>query len=136
MAIRFPEVGDGICRALVDHALDPMIVLGNRWEILFENRALGRLLGGLPHERSGQSLFTIVHPDDADPVEAAFKTASDSEEASTNIEFRVRRHDGAWLALGTVLRAIMESGRSSSSSTLAISARGDSSKLGCGTPRS
>jgi two-component system, cell cycle sensor histidine kinase and response regulator CckA len=110
MAVRFPEAGDGLCRALVEHALDPMIALGNRWEILFENRALGRLLGGLPHERSGQSLFTIVHHDDADRVEAAFKTASVSDEASTNIEFRVRRHDGAWLVLATVLRAIMEGG--------------------------
>src|SRR5262245_45254323 len=110
MALRFPEVGDGLFRALVDHALDPMMVLGPHWEILFENRALGRLLGGLPHERSGQSLFTIIHPDDADRVTAAFKTASVNDETATNIDFRVRRHDNAWLVLGTVLRAIMESG--------------------------
>jgi two-component system cell cycle sensor histidine kinase/response regulator CckA len=110
MAVRFPETGDGLCRALVDHALDPMIVLDNRWEILFENRAVGRLLGGLPDERSGQSLFTIVHPEDVDRLTAAFKGTSVTDEASSNIEFRVRRHDGAWLVLGTVLRAITESG--------------------------
>jgi two-component system cell cycle sensor histidine kinase/response regulator CckA len=71
---------------------------------------VGRLLGGLRHERSGQSLFTIVHPDDVDRVTAGFKAVSVSDEASTNVEFRVRRHDGAWLVLGTVLRGITESG--------------------------
>jgi PAS domain S-box-containing protein len=110
MAVRFPEAGEGLCRALVDHALDPMIVLGDRWEFLFENRAVGQLLGGFPHERSGQSLFTIIHPDDADRVRAAFKVTSVSDEASSNVEFRVRRHDGAWLVLGTVLRTMTESG--------------------------
>jgi two-component system, cell cycle sensor histidine kinase and response regulator CckA len=110
MAVRFPEAADGLCRALVDHALDPMIVLGSRWEILFENRAVGRLLGGLPNERSGQTFFTFVHPDDVDRVRAAFKVASGSDEASSNIEFRLRRHDGAWLVLGTTLRAITDSG--------------------------
>jgi two-component system cell cycle sensor histidine kinase/response regulator CckA len=87
---------DHYCRALIEHAIDLITFIDLRGEILLDSPSVERLLGYPPAERSGRSIFDLVHPDDLPKARAAFESAMAAKGRSPFIEIRVRHKDGRW----------------------------------------
>ena len=66
---------DQACRAIIEHTIDLITFIDLNGEILLESPSVERLLGYLPAERSGRSIFDPIHPDDLPKARAAFQAA-------------------------------------------------------------
>jgi PAS domain S-box-containing protein len=89
-------------RALVEHALDFVVVLTREGTIRYESPAMARLLGYTPEERVGRNGFEHIHPADRPQVLEAFTRLLQSPGATAALEFRIRHKDGAWRTLEAV----------------------------------
>jgi PAS domain S-box-containing protein len=64
--------------------------------ILFDSPSIERLLGVLPAERLGRSMFELIHPEDLPRARAAVATAMALRKGTPFIELRLRHKDGRW----------------------------------------
>ena len=89
-------------RALVEHALDFVVVLNRDGTVRYESPAVARMLGYTPQEREGRSGFEHLHPDDVPRVRQTFARIIALPGATVSLEFRGRHKDGAWRTLEAV----------------------------------
>jgi PAS domain S-box-containing protein len=89
-------------RALVEQALDFVVVLTGDGIIRYESPAMARLLGYTPEERVGRNGFEHVHPEDLPQVREAFTRVLQHPGATASLEFRIRHKDGSWRTLEAV----------------------------------
>lgn len=101
---------DRRCRALIEHAIDLVTFVDPAGEILLESPSVERLLGFLPNERTGRSIFDLIHPDDLPRARAAFESAMAAKGRTPFIELRVRHKDGQWRVFESVGSCIEEGG--------------------------
>ena len=52
--------------ALLEHSSDLIAVVDDQARVLYANPATERMLGYVPDEQLGRSLFELIHPDDLD----------------------------------------------------------------------
>jgi two-component system, sensor histidine kinase and response regulator len=89
-------------RALVEHALDFVVVLNRDGTVRYESPAVARMLGYTPEERVGRNGFEHIHPDDLPQVKQTFARAIQHPGATASLEFRARHKDGSWRTLEAV----------------------------------
>jgi PAS domain S-box-containing protein len=89
-------------RALVEQALDFVVVLTQEGTIRYESPAMTRMLGYTPEERVGRHGFEHIHPADLPQVRETFTRVLQSPEATAALEFRIQHKDGAWRTLEAV----------------------------------
>jgi two-component system, cell cycle sensor histidine kinase and response regulator CckA len=87
---------DQYCRAIIEHAIDLITFVDARGDILLESPSGERIHGFLPSERTGRSIFELIHPDDLSNARAAFEAAMHTRGKTPFIELRVRHKDGRW----------------------------------------
>jgi two-component system cell cycle sensor histidine kinase/response regulator CckA len=87
---------DRQCRAIIEHAIDLITFVDAAGDILFESPSAVRLHGFTPAERTGRSIFELIHPDDVANARAAFEAAIRTRGKTPFIELRVRHKDGRW----------------------------------------
>src|SRR5438270_316229 len=61
-------------RALTENSLDILTILDLEGLFVYNSPSIKRVLGYEPHTLTGQSAFTLVHPDDLARVVDAFQT--------------------------------------------------------------
>jgi len=98
------------CQAIIEHAIDPITFVDMRGVILFESPSAERVLGFGPSERSGRSVFELIHPDDLPKARAALAAMSAGGETPF-FEVRVRHKDGRWRTFESVGNSIEDGGR-------------------------
>jgi two-component system cell cycle sensor histidine kinase/response regulator CckA len=101
---------DQHCLAVIEHAIDLITFVDLRGEIIFDSPSVERLLGFLPAERAGHSVFDLIHPDDLPKVQAAFQSAMTAQGQTPFIELRIRHKDGRWRTFESVGSYIEEGG--------------------------
>jgi len=101
---------DEHCRAIIEHAIDLITFVDVRGDILFESLSCERILGFLPSERSGHSIFELIHPDDVPNARAAFEAAMSTRGQTPFIELRVRHEDGRWRTFESIGSCIEDGG--------------------------
>jgi PAS domain S-box-containing protein len=89
-------------RALVEQALDFVVVLNQDGTIRYESPAMARLLGFIPEERVGRNGFEHLHPEDLPRVRETFTRVLQHPGATASLEFRIRHKDGSWRTLEAV----------------------------------
>ena len=89
-------------RALVEQALDCVVVLNREGTVRYESPAMARMLGYTPAERVGRNGFEHLHPDDLPQVMETFTHVLQHPGATAALEFRVRHKDGSWRTLEAV----------------------------------
>jgi PAS domain S-box-containing protein len=89
-------------RALVEHALDFVVVLNRDGTVRYESPAVARMLGFTPQEREGRSGFEHLHPADVPQVRQTFAQIITIPGATVFLEFRARHKDGSWRTLEAV----------------------------------
>ena len=85
--------------ALVENITDVVTILDADGTIQFESPSVEAVLGYAPHELEGTSLWTQIHPDDREDVEATMKTALEHPDRRPTVEFRTRHANGDWRIL-------------------------------------
>ncbi|MBK8003437.1 MAG: PAS domain S-box protein [Gemmatimonadetes bacterium] len=63
--------------------------------LIYENRTALEFVGRTFEEEQGQGWLAAVHPDDVERVRAHYDWSS-LQQRDVTLEFRMRRHDGAW----------------------------------------
>ena len=87
-------------RSLIQNASDIITILEADGTIRYESPALEHVVGHLPDDVVGRSAFDFVHPDDIEPVAAAFMELAQAPlGASARLEFRFAHRDGSWRVL-------------------------------------
>ena len=99
---------DGLCRALIDNALDLVTVVAASGVVLFASPSYHESLGYEPEEMVGQNGFDFIHPDDLPRVRARFNETTAAPEATLRLRLRFRRKDGSWCPLESRLKNLLD----------------------------
>jgi two-component system cell cycle sensor histidine kinase/response regulator CckA len=89
-------VSDQLYRAILENSIDLITFVDADGRILFDSPSSERLLGVLPAERLGRSMFELIHPEDLPRARAAVATAMTLRKGTPFIELRLRHKDGRW----------------------------------------
>jgi PAS domain S-box-containing protein len=93
---------DELFRALIENALDIIIILDPEGVIRYGSPSIERVLGYVPASLVGAKAAKLLHPDDVsgvdEAIEAAVSHIGDPDRA-TVVEARVRHKDGSWRIL-------------------------------------
>jgi two-component system cell cycle sensor histidine kinase/response regulator CckA len=82
--------------AILENSIDLITFVDPAGRILFDSPSIERLLGLLPAERLGRSMFELIHPEDLPRAKAAVATAMALRKGTPFIELRLRHKDGRW----------------------------------------
>lgn len=95
-------------RAIVDYALDIVIILDGEGRVLYENAAVERILGYPRGERLGHNILEYAHPDDVAEAATGLGSLSQPGESSAGLTLRFRHKDGSWRWLETLGRNLSD----------------------------
>ncbi len=84
-------------RALIEHSVDAVAMVGADGNYLYESPAAVRILGYTPEELAGRDVFTIVHPDDRAAAAELFGQVIKQPHTPITGQLRYRHKDGSWL---------------------------------------
>ena len=88
--------GEERLRALIENALDLIMVLEYDGSVRFASPSLERILGYPPEEVVGRILFSLVHPEDVARVRDAFMAHAQDPGREFAVELRLRHRNGSW----------------------------------------
>lgn len=84
-------------RALVENSAEGVALLDAEGTILYSSPAVRHVLGLGPEEFVGQCIFSLIHPEDLDPVRECFEfVLSNSGRTAPPTDVRYRHRDGTW----------------------------------------
>lgn len=86
-------------RALIENAVDGIVILNRDTSFGYLSPSAERILGYRPGELVGSSPFDYIHPEDRDRIMATFMEGIVTPDIVMRIEFRVRHFDSRWLYL-------------------------------------
>jgi PAS domain S-box-containing protein len=92
-------------RAIFDAAVDGIVMINRKFEIVESNAASKPLFGRSSHQRIGESSFDLVHPDDQASLRESAQRLFTSGEIVT-ARYRVQHEDGHWVMLESRGRAL------------------------------
>ncbi|MBA2291307.1 MAG: response regulator [Gemmatimonadales bacterium] len=96
--------GDARVAALVRHASDLIMVTGAAGVLRFVSPSSERILGATPQALTGRTLGSLVHPDDADALDALLA----DHPVPRTVELRLATPDGGWRELEVVATDLTE----------------------------
>jgi PAS domain S-box-containing protein len=82
-------------RAIIEHALDLVVILDQSGRVTYSSPAAARILGYRPGERIGTSAADMAHPDDLPIFTSVFRDLIQSPGASRTLEIRILHKDGS-----------------------------------------
>ncbi|HEX5483666.1 MAG TPA: PAS domain S-box protein, partial [Terriglobia bacterium] len=94
--------------ALMEHSADGIVLLNTRGEILFTSHAENRILGYSAEERTGKSIFELVHPEDQASVRKIFLGVLRKPGSSATTSLRYLTKGGAWRWLECIAINLLE----------------------------
>ncbi|HET7730108.1 MAG TPA: PAS domain S-box protein [Usitatibacter sp.] len=90
------EASEARFRVLTESSLDLISVVDANGTILYQSPALRHLLGVDPVDTVGRNIAQLVHPDDLEHANAAFRRIIETRQSNEPVEFRLRHRDGMW----------------------------------------
>jgi PAS domain S-box-containing protein len=88
--------GEQYFRSLIENASDIITILDDNGTTRYDSPSVTRVLGYMPGERIGRSVFELLHPDDLPMVLDRFEKVLRRGGLVGSIETRVRHRDGSW----------------------------------------
>lgn len=95
-------------RSLVQHASDVIAVIDAEGSITYLSPSVENVLGYAPHERTGRSMFDLVHPDDLALERETISDVLKRPGSYSRIELRVYHKDGSYRWLEMSLTNLLE----------------------------
>jgi PAS domain S-box-containing protein len=96
-------------RSLLDNALDIIAVVEAHGNIRYVSPSVERVLGYTPEDRIGESIYSLMHPEDAPHVRDTITSVLRSPGGTATVEFRYRHRDGAWRHIEAIGRNLLDS---------------------------
>ncbi len=97
-------------RSLVRHASDIVAILDANGTRRYISPAVERVLGFSPTELHGESVFSIIHPEDQGRIRRLFAATLACPGASARAELRMRHSDGSWRWLDVIGTNLLHDG--------------------------
>ena len=94
--VRALERSDRRFRALIEHGLDALLMVGREGRVLYASPRVFGTHGLLPAD-AGEHLVRHVHPDDVERLRADVTRLLDEHDARVSASCRVRSGDGRWI---------------------------------------
>jgi diguanylate cyclase (GGDEF)-like protein/PAS domain S-box-containing protein len=96
-------------QSIVQHSSDLITLLGPDMRTIYESPAVATALGGSPNGLIGRLQGVLVHPDD-EPIARAelTKVLTGGLGTTTQFECRVRRTNGDWLTIDSVMTNLLD----------------------------
>ncbi len=95
-------------RALIENALDVILLFDGGGRITFASPSLESVLGQKPAAVMGTDLIGLVHPDDLSHARETLARLSVSPGQTHALVLRLRRSDGSWRILESVARNLLD----------------------------
>ncbi|HVC34538.1 MAG TPA: ATP-binding protein [Chloroflexota bacterium] len=89
-------------RLLVENAYDIITVLDAAGTMRFISPSIERVLGYRPESATGQSVFSLIHPDDLPRAMTAFRQVIQQPGTAVSAQVRCRHIDNSWRVLEAV----------------------------------
>jgi PAS domain S-box-containing protein len=83
-------------RKLVEYASDVVTLLDATGRIVYSSESLNPTLGYAPGEKTGHSVFELIHPEDRTAAEPLFREVLQQPERVVRVDLRVQHRDGSW----------------------------------------
>ena len=97
-----PDLDERLAHSLLEYSFDLIMLVGRDGTILYVSPSAERMLGYIPAEVVGSTVFEYVHPEDLQRALDFYYTQTDSKTFSRLITLRVRHRDGSWRDLEAV----------------------------------
>jgi len=94
--------GEGFFQALVENAMDALVVVGPDGSIRYKSASVEQMLGYRTEDDIGRSFLGFVHPDDLELASEAFAQLSERTGPAMRRELRVKDAGGGWRVLEVV----------------------------------
>jgi two-component system, cell cycle sensor histidine kinase and response regulator CckA len=94
-------------RALIENAVDAITIVNADASVRYSSPAIEHIIGYTPEERRGQSLFNIVHPDDAPLATEMFERVRNEANAAIESTLRARHRDGSYRTIRFRVRNLL-----------------------------
>jgi len=96
-------------RAIVQNSSDLITLLGLDLRIVYQSPAVAVVLGGPPNALIGHMLKEFIHPEDVPAARASLtKAFTGGLGTTTTLECRVRRADGEWITVDSVMTNLLD----------------------------
>jgi PAS domain S-box-containing protein len=95
-------------RSLIENSSDVIGILEPDGRIRYVTPSVERVLGFVPDELAGQSIFDALHPRDAAALRPALGELVESSDGLRTVEGRVRHRDGSWRIFEVTARNLLE----------------------------
>jgi PAS domain S-box-containing protein len=83
-------------RALVENSYDAITLLDEKGTVLYDSRAIVRVMGFTPEERLGERIGQNVHPEDHPEMAQKFQDCLMRPDEILHMEYRFKHRDGSW----------------------------------------
>lgn len=83
-------------RVVIENNQDGISVIDPNGKVRYTSSSLSRILGYSPEERIGKYTFDVLHPDDMNWIQEAFKGLLQNPGSVQKGQVRARHKDGAW----------------------------------------
>ncbi len=100
---------DAYIKALMENALDGIVVLNRDGTVRYQSPFIERVLGREQGEREGKSAFEFIHPDDLPRASNLFAELQQSPGATMFEEIRVLHQDGSVRTIEIVGQSLLDS---------------------------
>ena len=95
-------------RALIENAMDVVMILNADGSIRYQSPSVHRITGYSPEEREGNSVFDLIHPDDLPGMASLFGQVIKNQISNVHTELRILHKDGAYRHLEAVARNFVD----------------------------
>jgi PAS domain S-box-containing protein len=95
-------------RALVENALDAIVVVNGEGVITYASPSNDRMLGYPLSQIIGKDGFSLAHPEDMPDVIAAYTRLIEEPGKPVSVEARLRHNDGSWRTVEAVAQNLVE----------------------------
>ncbi len=89
-------------RKLVEHASDVVTLVDASGRIVYSSHSLNPTLGYAPGEKTGHSVFELIHPDDRAVAEPLFREVLRQPDRVVRVDLRIQHKDRSWRELEVV----------------------------------
>jgi PAS domain S-box-containing protein len=103
-----PGIRPETFQALIENSLDGVIILGQKLEVLYQNRATAGLLGYELGDLGGEDVLGLIHPEDMRKTAHRLSRVSQLPGGSDRAHLRVRHKDGTWHAIDVWATNLLE----------------------------
>lgn len=97
-----PSLSETFARSLIELSFDLILLVDREGKILYVSPSAERMLGYLPSDVQGTSMFEYIHPEDLKNALAFYHSRVGRKGFSRYITFRVRHRDGSWRHLEAI----------------------------------